>query len=139
VTDAREAGAARGTANAAGASLSDLLRRLVDDAIGLLRAELRLASVEFRSGAQAIMRALAVILAGTLLLTAALVCLLGALVAWLAQFVGIVLAALLVAAAMAVAGGLALASGIGIMRKIDLAPRRAATNLRRDVKVLTGD
>ena len=68
-----------------------------------------------------------------------MLCLLGAVVAWLAQSVGIVAAALIVAAGAIVVGGGLIAFGIGRLKQFELAPKRTVANLKRDAETLKGD
>lgn len=120
-------------------SLSGLFRRLLDDLIMLVRSELRLAGGEVRSRIEESATSLAAIGLGAMLISVAMLCLLGAGVAFLAQYVGVTSAALIVAAgALAVAGGL-IYWGISNLRSQQLAPSRAVANLKRNVELLEGD
>ncbi len=125
-------------APAARDSIGDLLRRLVDDMILLVRSELRLAGGEIRQKAAGAAGSVGAIVAGATLLSLATLCLVGAAVAWLAERVGLVPAALIVAAATAGVGALLIIVGIGRLRTTDLAPQRAVANLKRSVGTLTG-
>ncbi len=120
-------------------SVGDLLRQLVDDVIALVQSEIRLASGEIRDNIAGAVGSLATVAAGLMLLSVAMLCLLGALVVVLANFTGIIGAALIV-------GLVALVLGIGLiyggatrLKATDLAPRRMTANLKRDVESLKGD
>lgn len=120
-------------------SIGDLLRRLVDDLLNLVRSELRLASGEVRANVVGALGGLAVVAAGAMLVSVAMLCLLGAGVAFLAQSVGIVDAALIVAGTAILLGAALIYVGVGKLRTTQLAPRRSVANLRRDVDTLKGD
>ncbi|MFZ4689045.1 MAG: phage holin family protein [Polymorphobacter sp.] len=120
-------------------SIRDLLRRLGDDFIALIRSELRLAGGEVRENLAQASGSLLIVALGAMLVSVAMLCLLGAGVAWLAQSVGLVPAALIVAAVAIILGGMAIYTGIGRLKRTDLAPRRVAANLRRDAENLKGD
>lgn len=119
--------------------IGDLLRRLVDDVLQLFRSELHLALGEVRGNIGATLGSLAFIGIGAMLLSVAMLCLLGAGVAWLAQSVGIVAAALIVAAVAGVIAALCIAVGVARLKATQIAPRRAFANLARDAETLKGD
>jgi len=120
-------------------SLGNLVRRLVDDIILLIRTELRLARSEMRESIVTASSSMALVGAGTMLISVAMFCLLGATVAWLAQFVGIVAAALIVASVAIAIGALLIGIGIGRLKNIDFTAPRMLANLSRDVETLKGD
>jgi hypothetical protein len=137
--DSRLAARDRGTAAPQAESLGDLVRRLVDDIILLVRSELRLARSEIQHNVVKASSSVAAIAAGAMMVSIAMLCLLGAAVALLAQSVGIVAAAAIVAVVAIIAGGLLIALGIRRLQQVDLAPVRMVANLRRDAEALTGD
>ena len=120
-------------------SLGELLTRLVEDVIVLIRAELRLASTEMRGKAAAAGGSFAAIAAGMMLLSVALICLLGAGIAFLALYVGIVAAALIFAGVTALIGGILIFGGIHKVKNLDLAPRRSIAMLKRSAETLKGE
>lgn len=120
-------------------SIGGLFRRLVDDLILLVRAELRLAGGEVRSRAEDAAPGLGAIALGAMLISVAMLCLLGAMVAFLAYYVGVTWAALIVAAGAIVAGGGLIWWGISRIQLSQLAPSRAVANLRRNAELLKGD
>ena len=120
-------------------SIGDLFRRLIDDIVGLVRTELQLARSEVGVSINRAAGSLAAVAVGAMLAMVATSCLLVATIAWLAERVGLVEAALIVAAILGVAAGTLVATGIGKLRRLDLAPKRAAANLQRSVDLLKGD
>ena len=121
------------------ASIGELLRRLVDDLLNLVRSELRLAGGEVRANLAGALGSLGAIVVGGLLISVAMLCLLGAGVAFLAQSVGIVAAALIVAGGATLLGAILIIAGIAKLKATELVPRRAVANLRRDAETLKGD
>lgn len=120
-------------------SIGGLFRRLVDDLINLVRSELRLAGSEVSGKIEESATSLGAIALGMILISVAMFCLLGAAVAFLAQFVGIIWAALIVAAvAIAIGGGL-IYWGITSLQAQQLAPSRTVANLMRNAELLKGD
>lgn len=120
-------------------SIAGLLKRLGDEFVALIRSELRLASGEVSANLAEAIGGLIAIGVGVVLVMAAMLCLLGAIVAFVSQFVGLVAAALIVAAVTMILGGIAIFVGAARLKATDLAPRRAVANLRRDVGTLKGD
>ncbi len=120
-------------------SLGQLTVRLVDDVVHLVRTELRLARTEMQEGISQALIAVGAVAAGGMIASLALLCLLVAGIAALAKSVGIVAAALIVAAIVAVVGAILIFVGIGMLKKIELAPKRMVANLKRDVETLKGD
>jgi hypothetical protein len=121
------------------ASIGDLFRQLIENIADLVRLELRLARAEFRTGIRQSAGSVAAIAVGGMLAMVATSCLLVATIAWLATKVGLVNAALIVAAVLGVAAAMLIAAGIGKLQQLDLAPKRAAANLKRNVEMLKGD
>jgi uncharacterized membrane protein YqjE len=120
-------------------SLRVLLKRLGDDFIALIRSELRLAGGEVRANLADATGSLVIVMIGLMLVSVAMLCLLGAGVAFLSQFVGIVGAALIVAAIAIILGGMAIYVGVNQLKTTSIAPKRVAANLRRDVDKIKGD
>ena len=112
-------------------SLPALFAALFHEARTLFGAEIALASAELRLNAIRLAIALALMLAGGLMLGTAGVALLGALIAALAPHIGPVGAALVTALAALVAGGILVAAGAARLRNAPLAPRRAIANLKK--------
>lgn len=120
-------------------SIMALLKRLLDDALRLVRAELRLAQAEMKASVAEVAPALAMFAFGLLLAAAAVFTLMGAFVAWLAPLVGVGFAALIVAL---VTGGIAAALMLSAKKKIetvDLMPSRAVAVLREEIETLKGE
>lgn len=120
-------------------SIGELFRRLLEDVVHLVRTELRLARAELAGAAGPAMGGLALIIGGVVFASAALLCLVGALVAWLATFLGVTGAALASAAILGVLAAILVGIGLGAIRKTELAPRRAVANVKRDVQALKGE
>lgn len=120
-------------------SIADLFRRLIDDIVGLVRTELQLARAEVGVSIGRAASGVAAVAVGGMLALTATSCLLVATIAWLAEHVGLVAAALIVAAVLAVAAGVLIVIGLGRLKHIDLAPKRSAANLQRSVDMLKGD
>jgi uncharacterized membrane protein YqjE len=137
--DAAAPGQAAGKPPPADDSISGLFRRLVDDLINLVRSELRLAGNEVRGKVEESAVSLGAIVLGIILISVAMFCLLGATIAFLAQFMDVHWAALLVAVtALAIGGGL-IYWGIRSLQTRDLAPTQAVANMRRNAELLKGD
>ncbi|KPF61772.1 hypothetical protein IP88_15530 [alpha proteobacterium AAP81b] len=120
-------------------SIGELLRRLLEDVVHLVRTELRLARAEVGAGAAAAAGGAGMIVGGIVFVSAALICLTVALVAWLSTWLGVPGAALAVAAGTAVLGMVLILLGVNAVKKIDLAPRRTVANVKRDVQALKGE
>jgi uncharacterized membrane protein YqjE len=120
-------------------SIAGLFRRLVDDLINLVRSELRLAGREVQGKIEESAVSLGAIIFGIILISVAMFCLLGALIAFLSTFMDVHWAALLVAvSALAIGGGL-IYWGIRTLQAKDLAPKRAVANMKRNAELLKGD
>lgn len=120
-------------------SLGELLRQLINDIANLVRSELELARAEFRSGISQAAGSLAAIAVGGMLAMVATSCLLVATIAWLATKVGLVTATLIVAGVLGAIAAVLIIAGVSKLQRLDLAPRRAAANLQRNVDLLKGD
>jgi uncharacterized membrane protein YqjE len=120
-------------------SIGDLLRQLVDDIINLVRTELQLARAEVGNSLRQSGRSLAAIAIGAMLAMVASTCLLIALIVWLATKIGLVAATLAVAGVSGAGAAILIAGGVAKLQHLDLAPKRAAANLKRDVEMLKGD
>jgi hypothetical protein len=124
----REAGAPR-PAEKPRASLFDLVMRLVDDAVLVVRSEFRLTWGEIRSSLAEAAANLALVVVGAMLIGVALMFLLAGLLVWLSSYVGIVAAALIAAAIAIILGGLTLFAGLKRLQASELAQRTKAANL----------
>jgi hypothetical protein len=120
-------------------SIGDLLRQLVDDIINLVRSELQLARAEVTSSMRQSTGSLAAIAVGGLLAMVASTCLLIALIVWLASKIGLVAATLAVAGVSGAGAAILIAGGVAKLQQLDLAPKRAAANLKRNTEMLKGD
>ncbi len=120
-------------------SIGDLLRQLVDDIINLVRTELQLARAEVSNSLRQSAVSLAAIAVGAMLAMVATSCLLVATIVWLATKVGLVAATLIMAGVLGLAGAILIAGGVAKLQQLDLAPKRAAANLRRTAEMLKGD
>ena len=116
-----------------------MLRRLVDDFIDLVRTELKLARTEVTSTVRQSAGSLAAIAVGGMLAMVAATCLLIALIVWLATKIGLVAATLVVAGVSGAGAAILIAGGVAKLQQLDLAPKRAAANLKRNVEMLKGD
>ena len=120
-------------------SLAALFGRLIDDIVGLVRTEFQLARSEVGAKVSEALGSVAAIAVGGMLALVSTSCLLVATIAWLAEHVGLVFAALIVGGVLAVAAGILIAGGVTKLQRVDLAPKRAVANLKRDVETLQGD
>ena len=120
-------------------SIGDLLRQLVDDIINLVRTELKLARAEVADSVRQSAGSLAAIAVGGMLAMVAATCLLIALIVWLSAKVGLLMATLLVAGVSGAGAAVLIAGGIAKLQALDLAPKRAAANLKRNAEMLKGD
>jgi uncharacterized membrane protein YqjE len=137
--DAAATGHETGKSPPADDSISGLFRRLVDDLINLVRSELRLAGNEVRGKVEESAVSLGAIVLGIVLISVAMFCLLGATIAFLAQFMDVHWAALIVAVtALAIGGGL-IYWGVRSLQTRDLAPTQAVANMKRNAELLKGD
>jgi uncharacterized membrane protein YqjE len=120
-------------------SIRGLFTRLGDEFIALIRSELRLAGGEVRENLALAAGGFVAVAVGLMMVSVAMLCLLGAGVIFLAQYCGLLAAALIVAAIATILGGIAIFFGIRRLKATDLSPKRLAANLRRDVDTLKGD
>lgn len=120
-------------------SLGALFKRLVDDLVNLVRSEFRLARSEVGIKLAQAASSLAAVAVGGMLAMVSTSCLIVAAIAWLAQRVGLVDAALIAAGVLALLGGGLIALGVAKLQRLDLAPKRAAANLKRNLDTLQGD
>jgi hypothetical protein len=113
---------------------------LIEQIGDLFRAELRLARSEVTSGIASARGAAVAIAVGATFLTASLLAFLGAMVGWLAPYVGGPgWAAFIVGVAAAVLGGISIMVGVGKLKAIRISPERTLTRLKRDAEALKGD
>lgn len=120
-------------------SIGDLIRQLVDDIINLVRSELKLARAEVTSTMRQSAGSFAAIAVGGMLAMVAATCLLIALIVWLASKIGLVAATLAVAGVSGVGAAILIAGGVAKLQQLDLAPKRATANLKRNAEMLKGD
>lgn len=120
-------------------SIRDLLKRLGDEFIALIRSELRLAGGEVRENLAEAAGALVLLAVGLMLVSVAMLCLLGAAVIFVSHYTGLLAAALIVGSIATIVGGIVIAAGVTRLKAADLAPKRLAANIRRDVETLKGD
>jgi hypothetical protein len=80
-----------------------------------------------------------VLAVGLMLMSVAMLCLLGAAVVFLAQFTSLLAAALIVAAIATILGGIAIYVGINGLQATELVPTRAGTDLRSLTDTVEGD
>lgn len=120
-------------------SLGELLRRLLDDVVYLVRSEFQLARSEMRDSVASAMGGLGALAAGGAVMIIAGFCLVGGIVALLATSVGIVAASFIVAAVATVIGALLILFGINRLKQVDFAPGRTVSSLKRSAEALKGD
>lgn len=120
-------------------SIRDLFHRLGDEFVLLVRSELRLAGGEVRDNLAQAAGSLVFLSVGLMLVSVAMLCLLGAAVVFLAQFTSLLAAALIVAAIATILGGIAIGIGINGLKATDLAPKRAGAGLRNLADKAEGD
>lgn len=120
-------------------SIRDLFHRLGDEFVLLVRSELRLAGGEVRDNLAHAARHVVVLAVGLMLMSVAMLCLLGAAVVFLAQFTSLLAAALIVAAIATILGGIAISVGIKGLQATEIVPTRAGTELRSLADTAEGD
>jgi hypothetical protein len=120
-------------------SIGDLFRQLVDDIINLVRSELKLARAEVSSTLRQSAGSFAAIAVGGMLAMVAATCLLIALIVWLASKIGLVAATLSVAGVSGAGAAILIAGGVAKLQRLDLAPKQATANLKRNAEMLKGD
>ena len=120
-------------------SISDLMRQLIDDIINLIRTQLEVTRAEVGDNIRQSAGSIAAVAVGGVFMMVAILCLLVAVIAWLATKVGLVAAVLVVAGVLGVAGGVLISGGVAKLRRMDLAPKHAAANLKRSAAMLKGD
>jgi predicted phage tail protein len=120
-------------------SIGDLFRQLVDDIINLVRSELKLARAELTSTLRQSAGSFAAIAVGGMLAMVAGTCLLIALIVWLAAKIGLVAATLSVAGVSGAGAAILIAGGVAKLQQLDLAPKQATANLKRNAEMLKGD
>ena len=120
-------------------SISELLRRLIEDIGYLFRTELRLARSEFHANLAAAKSGAAAIAVGGIFLTGSLLAFLAAAVGFLAPYFGVGWAAMIVGGASLLLGFILIAVGGSAIGKANFAPTRAVARLKRDAKALQGE
>jgi tRNA A37 threonylcarbamoyladenosine dehydratase len=120
-------------------SIADLFRRLIDDITALIRTELRLARTELRASIASAAGSVAAIAIGGLLAMSAMTCVLVATIVWLAEHIGLLAAVLSVAGVLAAVAAVLIVAGVSKLQQLDLAPKRASANLKKNADVLKGD
>jgi hypothetical protein len=117
-------------------SITDLLRRLMDELSTLFRQELALASAEISGAMSRLSRGLISVATGGAVLYAGFLTLLAAAVLALALVVEPWLAALIVGGAVTLIGLVMVMKGKKALEPSDLKPRRTVESLRQDKDVL---
>lgn len=119
-----------------GRSLGDLLGSLASDTTSLFRKEAQLVRAEIGEKVSQVQAGLVSLIIGAVIALAGLVVLLQALVAWLVDAgLGTALASLLVGGVVALIGAAFLMAGKNKMKIDNLAPDRAAHQLRKDAEL----
>jgi hypothetical protein len=117
-------------------SITDLLRRLMDELSTLFRQELALASAEISGAMSKLSRGLISVATGGAVLYAGFLTLLAAAVLALALVVEPWLAALIVGGAVTLIGLVMVVKGKKALEPSDLKPKRTVESLRQDKDVL---
>lgn len=117
-------------------SITDLLRRLMDELSTLFRQELALASAEVSGAMSKLSRGLISVATGGAVLYAGFLTLLAAAVLALALVVEPWLAALVIGGAVTLIGLVMVMKGKKALEPSDLKPRRTVESLRQDKDVL---
>lgn len=105
-------------------TIGELIRSLLMDVGQLVRTEIKLAYAEVGRNVARARKPLAFVAIGAALIFGGFLALLGALVGWLAPFVGVGTAALIVAVAVGSAGIALLSAGRNRLKGISLVPTR---------------
>jgi hypothetical protein len=117
-------------------SLGDLIGNLASDTTSLFRKEVQLARTEISEKVGQIQAGLVSLIIGGVFALAGFIVLLQGIVAWLAAAgLGVVWASLLVGLVVAIIGAVLLKAGQSKMKINNLAPDRAAHQLRKDAEL----
>ena len=114
-------------------SLGDLFSDLARETKQLVRAEVQLAKIELKDSATRVGKGAGFIGAGAILGIGATLCLLTALIALLATFMAVWVAALIVAVVIGGIGFALAKKGMNLISQADLAPRETIETVREDV------
>ncbi len=115
------------------APIAGLIRQIADDATHLARSEIKLARAELMANIGELARPVVMVAVAALLGVAALFALMVAFIGWLAPFVGVGWAALIVTVADAVIALLLLSAGMRGFKTATLLPERALRSVEKDV------
>jgi hypothetical protein len=117
-------------------SLGDLIGNLATDTTALFRKEVQLARTEISEKVSQVQAGLVSLVIGAVFALAGFIFLLQGIVAWLADAgMGIIWASLLVGLVVAIIGVVLLMTGQSKMKINNLAPDRAAHQLRKDAEL----
>jgi uncharacterized membrane protein YqjE len=115
-------------------SIASVLKDIVGNVQQIIRAEVRLAKVEFAEQLNTVRRAVVLVAAGALFAVLALACLLLVFVYLLSYLVQPWLAALLVALGVGVIGGVLVAIGATQLKRISLSRARTVTSVQENIQ-----
>jgi hypothetical protein len=117
-------------------SLGDLFSELMGETSALIRQEVALAQVEITNKATKVGKNIGFLLVGGAIGYAALLVLLAAVIAILANFIPLWASALIVGAVVSVAAYVLISSALAELRKTDLAPHETVRSIKEDAKWL---
>ena len=117
-------------------SLGDLFSELANETTTLLKQEVALMQVELTQKAAKVGKNVGFLAIGGVVANAALLALVAALIAGLANFMQLWLAALIVGAVIAIAAAVLISSGLKNLKNMDLTPKESVESLKEDAKWL---
>lgn len=117
-------------------SIGELFSELANETTTLLKQEVALIQVELTQKAAKIGRNVGFLAIGGVVANAALLALVAALIAGLANFMQLWLAALIVGAVIAIAAAVLISSGLKNLKTMDLTPKESVESLKEDAKWL---
>ncbi len=118
--------------NQQGESLTDLITELASQSAGLVRDEVALAKQEVSEKLVSFRSAVIIIALGAVLGLTATLALCAAVIAGLAQYIGLWQAALIVGGALAVIAGIVVFTGLGNLKRVDLKPKATLESLEEN-------
>lgn len=117
-------------------SLGDLFTELMSETSTLIRQEVALAQVEITNKATSVGKNVGYLVVGGAVAYAAVLVLLAAVIAMLANFIPFWASALIVGAVVGIAAYILISSALAELRKADLAPQETVRSIKEDAKWL---
>jgi hypothetical protein len=117
-------------------SIGELFSELANETTTLLKQEVALLQVELTQKAAKIGKNVGFLVIGGVIANAALLAFVAALIAGLANFMQLWLAALIVGVVIAIAAAVLISSGLKNFKNMDLKPKESVESLKEDAKWL---